>query len=73
MEARLIEIIAAVFAGNLLTAAFLAAMSKALRPPNDTNPSWLVIAGLALPLLFGLFALISAEGLPPSLSALALP
>lgn len=69
----MIEIIAAVFAGNLLTAAFLAAMSKALRPPNDTNPSWLVIAGLGLPLIFALFALITAEGLPPSLSALALP
>lgn len=68
----MIEIIAAVFAGNLLTAAFLAAMSKALRPPNDTNPSWLVIAGLGLPLIFALFALITAEGLPPSLAALGL-
>lgn len=66
----MIEIIAAVFAGNVLTAAFLAAMSKALRPPNDTNPSWLVLAGLVLPLLFCLGALFTAEGPPPFLAAL---
>lgn len=71
-EARLLEIIAAVFAGNVLTAAFLAAMSKALRPPNDENPSWLVLAGLILPLLFGLAVLITAEGPPPFLAALVL-
>ena len=69
-EARLLEIIAAVFTGNVLTAAFLAAMSKALRPPNDTSPSWLVLGGLGLPLLFCLAVLITAEGPPPFLAAL---
>lgn len=66
----MIEIIAAVFAGNVLTAAFLAAMSKALRPPNDANPSWLVLAGLGLPLLFFIGAFLTAEGPPPFLAAL---
>ncbi len=67
----MVELIAAVFAGNVLTAAFLASIAKALRPPNDTSPSWLVIGGLALPLLFFVSVLITAEGLPPFLAALA--
>jgi len=67
----LIEVIAAVFAGNVLTAAFLAAMSKALRS-TDENHSWLVLAGLGLPLIFCIFALLTAEDLPPFLAALAL-
>lgn len=66
----MLEIIAAVFAGNVLTAAFLAAISKALRPPNDTQPSWLVIAGGLLPLLFFLGVFVTAEGPPPFLAAL---
>lgn len=66
----MLELIAAVFAGNVLTAAFLAAMSRVLRPPHDENPSWLVLAGLGLPLLFCLLVLVTAEGPPPFLAAL---
>lgn len=67
----MLELVAAIVLGNIITAAFLAAMSRALRPPNDENPSWLVLAGLGLPLIFCLFVLITAEGLPPPLAALA--
>lgn len=67
----MLEVIAAVFMGNVLTAAFLAAMSKAQRPPNDEAPSWLVLAGLIFPLLFCLGVFLTAEGPPPFLAALA--
>ncbi len=68
----MLEVIAAVLAGNLLSAAFLAAMSKALREQAE-NPSWLTLAGLFLPLLFLLSMVIIAEGPPPFLAALAPP
>lgn len=66
----MVEVIAAVFAGNVLTAAFLAAMSRALRSPDEKH-SWLVLAGLGLPLLFCLAVVLTAEDLPPFLAALA--
>jgi hypothetical protein len=68
----LTSLIAAIFIGNVMTAAFLAAMSKALRPPNDEKPSWLVLAGLGLPLVFCLLVFVTVEGPPPFLAALAL-
>jgi hypothetical protein len=64
------EIVGAIVAGNLITAAFLAAFSRALRQENR-DISWLTLAGLGLPLLLVLGALATAEGPPPFLAAIA--
>lgn len=64
-------IIAGVFIGNVLTAAFIWSMSKAARFSDDRDIPWLVYAGLAAPIIFVLGALLSSEGLPPFLAALA--
>lgn len=64
-------IIAGVFIGNVLTAAFLWSMNKAAKFKDDRDIPWLVLAGLLLPIFFILGALFSAEGLPPFLGALA--
>ena len=63
-------IIAGVFIGNVLTAAFIWAMSKAARFGDDRDIPWLVYAGLAAPIIFVLGAMLSAEGPPPFLAAL---
>lgn len=64
-------IIAGVFIGNVLTAAFLWSMSKAARFGDESDIPWIVYAGLAAPIIVVLGALLSSEGLPPFLAALA--
>ena len=64
------DLIAGVFAGNLLTAAFLWGAMQSRRFKGADAP-WLVLAALALPLLFALGSFIVAGELPPSLDALA--
>ena len=70
MDLTFTQMVAAIFAGNLLTAAFLIAMQHANRQKYGEH-SWLVLAGLGLPLVFALFAAITAVGPPPFLAALA--
>lgn len=64
-------LIAAVFIGNILAAAFVWGMARAARYKTDSEIPWLVYAALILPVLFVLGALVTAEGLPPPLAALA--
>ena len=54
------EMIAAVFIGNVLTAAFLWAASRASRYKEDKEIPWLVLGGLALPLAFVLLVIFAA-------------
>lgn len=68
MDLTFTQMIAAIFAGNLLTAAFLIAMQHANRQKYGEH-SWLVLAGLALPLLIFLGGILTAEGPPPFLAA----
>ncbi len=74
MEARLdltfSQMVAAIFVGNMLSAAFLIAMQYANKQKYGEH-GWLVLAGLGLPLLFALGAAITAVGPPPFLAALA--
>jgi hypothetical protein len=64
-------IIAGVFIGNVLTAAFLWSMSKAARFKDDREIPWLVLWGLLLPIVFVMGAMFTSEGPPPFLDALA--
>lgn len=63
--------VAAIFAGNLLTAAFLWGMSRASRYKSDAETPWLVLGAIALPLLFLLGSFYLNLDLPPPLAALA--
>lgn len=63
------QMVAAIFAGNVMTAAFLVAFQHSNRQKYGEH-SWLVLAGLALPLVFTLLALATAVGPPPFLAAL---
>ncbi len=62
--------VAAIFAGNMLSAAFLIAMQYANKQKYGEH-SWLVLAGLILPVGFAMLALATAVGPPPFLAALA--
>ena len=65
----LLEIVVGVFLGNLVTAAFLAAFSKALRQ-SSKEVSGLTLVGLIFPLVFAALVIIGSEGLPPQIAAL---
>lgn len=64
-------IIAGVFIGNVLTAAFIWAMSKAAKFKDDRDIPWVVYAGLLFPIPFVMGAMFTSEGLPPFLAAVA--
>ena len=66
----MLQMVAAVFAGNVMTAAFLVAFQHSNRQEYGEH-SWLVLAGLLLPLAFAILAVISTGYLPPFLAALA--
>ena len=51
------EMVAAIFAGNILSAGFLAAFSRSFRE-DESNHSWPVLFGLTVPLAYFLFAVV---------------
>ncbi len=57
------EMIAAVAAANMLTVGFVAAVFYAQKTKGFTQP-WMVWAGLMLPLVLVILALISSGSLP---------
>jgi cytochrome bd-type quinol oxidase subunit 1 len=71
MEARVdfFQMAGAVMLGNLMAAAFIASVIRSLKQ-DYAEASWLTIAGIVLPMLAGLGALITAEGPPQFLSAI---
>lgn len=64
-------VLAAVFAGNVLTAAFIWALSRAGRHQTDSEIPWLVYLGLAAPLAVFILTMISIGAKLPFLGALA--
>lgn len=74
MEAGLdiATIAAGVFFGNVIAAAFIWAMSRASRIKEDRDIPWLVMAGLGLPPVFFVLALLATGERQPILVALGL-
>lgn len=64
------DFIAAVFAANVATAAFLWACFQFHR--HDTDAPWLAYAAFIMPLIFLIGSVIATGGLPPQFDALTL-
>ena len=57
MEIGFHEMVAAIFAGNLFSAAFIVSFSRSFRE-DEKNHSWPVLFGLTVPLAYFLFAVV---------------
>lgn len=64
------DFVAAFFAGNILTLAFVWGCVQFHR--HDYKAPWLAYSAVLIPLLYMVAAVISTEGLPPQFDALAL-
>lgn len=64
------DLIAAVFAGNVLAVAFVWGMAQFHK--HDYKAPWLAFAATLMPLILVVLSLISTEGLPPQFDALVL-
>lgn len=63
------EISAAIFMGNIMTAAFLASLWQFWK--HDANAPWLAYAGTLFPLAMAILAMLATGETPPFLDALA--
>lgn len=69
----MIDFVAAVFAGNIMTLSFVWGMSRIdkFKPGEESEVPWLVYAALLLPLTFMILVLIANGWTPPILDAVA--